>query len=425
MQTIRKAIQNCAPALGLGLLSATSLALGAVALTAAPAYAQKAPKPSKEFVAAYQAALTAAQAKDYATAIAEGQKAKSLAKAPDQLYGAETILTAAYAGSGDKQNALVSLEGQIATGQIPEAELKVKEQARYQLYAELGQEAKAVEYMKAFVTKYGGDSAMFTSLGRSALNQKNYPDAITYLDKAIEANKAEGKTPSEGLYQAKLKALLDSGDTKGYLAGIEALAMQYPKPDYIKALAAAAEQAPKFDRAQHRYEVWRAWHAAGVTLTPPEYTSLAEQLMNRGMAAETETLMKPLIDSGKLGGSGDPNAAISKQLYARAQTDAKADRAGGLASSEASGAKRPAGDVLVNTGEAYLGAGDYAKAASVIQAGLTKGGLTPEQEAYAKLHLGIAQIKGGQKDVGKATLSAIKSDTGAEQLAHAWLVIGK
>ena len=47
------------------------------------------------------------------------------------------------------------------------------------------------------------------------------------------------------------------------------------------------------------------------------------------------------------------------------------------------------------------------------------------QEAFAKLHLGIAQFKGGQKDAARTTWSGIKSDAGAESLAHAWTAISK
>ena len=51
---------------------------------------------------------------------------------------------------------------------------------------------------------------------------------------------------------------------------------------------------------------------------------------------------------------------------------------------------------MIAVGESYMANGDFPKAIEVIQKGLTKGAMEPGDTDYAKLRLGIAQLKAGK-----------------------------
>jgi TolA-binding protein len=78
----------------------------------------------------------------------------------------------------------------------------------------------------------------------------------------------------------------------------------------------------------------------------------------------------------------------------------------------------PTGVKNVGVGLAYLGYGQYDKAADEFSKGLGKGGV--KDEAQARLLLGIAQLKAGHKDDAVKTFKAVKGDPALERLANLW-----
>jgi hypothetical protein len=222
-----------------------------------------------------------------------------------------------------------------------------------------------------------------------------------------------------------IRAYLDAGDSNGYVSAIEAAYADYPKPEYLRAIAQQAEKAPKFNRNQLGLDIFRALAGAGVALSDREKIGMANLAIAKALPIEAEAVLKPMFDAGAIGGATDPNAADNKKLLAQAQAGVKSERGGGLATSETQAMKAATGSTAVLTGEAFMGAGDYAKAVSLIQAGLSKGGMAPGETALAKLHLGIAQLKSGDKEAAKTTFADVQGDNGVAELARLWMIAAK
>ncbi len=83
----------------------------------------------------------------------------------------------------------------------------------------------------------------------------------------------------------------------------------------------------------------------------------------------------------------------------------------------------PSGAKDVGVGLAYLGYGQYDKAADFIAKGIAKGGVKNDAEAH--LLLGIAQLKGGHKDEAVKSFKAVKGDPVLEKLAYLWVLHAK
>lgn len=422
MQSFGKAMRNTLPALGLGLMTVAGFAT-VTAVTAPAAYAQA--KAKKEFVENYNKAQEALKAKNWTGAISAADAAAPHAADNAQKSALFSIKIAASHGGGKKQDLIKNIEAQMALGGMDAAATKRNREVLFGTYAELGNEAKAGELIKAYISDYGGTSTQYAWLAQRALDGKSYGEAISNAQKAIDAARKEGKKPSDRFYNIKLNAYIGQKDMDGYYKTLEEVAPQYPKDIYFRPLIDKATKDAKFSRQSTMLDIYRAYVGAGVDMKPEEKVLMAESALARNVPIEAEKILEPLVKAGTIGGATDKNAERNKRLITSIQTGAKADKDGGLADSEKEAATAPTGIVYVNTGEAYFGAGDYAKAADLIKKGLEKGSLKPEDEALAKLRLGMAQFKAGQKDAARTTWNEIKADNGAESLARAWIAISK
>lgn len=423
MRSFGKAMRNTVSALGLGLMATAGLAtVGAV--TAPAAYAQA--KAKKEFVENYNKAQEALKAKNWSAAVASADAATPHAADNAQKSALLSIKIAAAHGGGKKADLVKAIEAQMALGGLDAATTKRNREVLMGTYAELGNEAKAVELTKAYINDYGGNSTQFAWLAQRSLDGKDYGGAITNAQKAIDAARKEGKKPSATYYNIKLNSYVAQKDMDAYYKTLEEVAPLYPRDIYFRPLIDKATKDAKFSRQAAQLDIYRAYMASGVIqLKPEEQVLMAEQAYARAMSIEAEKILDPLVKAGTIGGSADKNAERNKRLIASIQTAAKQDKDGALAESEKEAAAAPTGAIFVATGESYYGAGDYAKAAELIKKGLDKGSLKPEDEAFARLRLGMAQFKAGQKDAARTTWSAIKADNGAESLARAWIAISK
>ena len=112
----------------------------------------------------------------------------------------------------------------------------------------------------------------------------------------------------------------------------------------------------------------------------------------------------------------------NQRLLDSAKKAAAADQAS-LAKVEKEAESAKNGMKSVGLGLAYLGYGQYDKAADAISKGLAKGGV--KDEAQARLLLGIAQLKAGHKDDATKSFHAVKGDPSLERLANLWTLHAK
>ncbi len=202
-----------------------------------------------------------------------------------------------------------------------------------------------------------------------------------------------------------------------------AFAQTPPSPLALQAIE-QAQAAPEFKPAIMLLDVRRVQIAAGVQLDTIEQITLGEQAFNNKMWVESEAALRPLFDAGVLGGPSDEKRERNRQLQRVVYKEA-ANARDTLVANEIAAAGKYSGLLYTETGEGYFGLGDFAKAEELIRKGLVRGLLKPDEEAAALLHLGIAQLRNGKAAEARATWAAIRSNTGAEQLAAAWTVISQ
>jgi tetratricopeptide (TPR) repeat protein len=424
MHTLGKLMRNRLP--GFGLVS--TLAVAAMIAATPAAFAQKPPaKPaeSKEFITAYNAALAAMNAKDWATELANAEKAAPLAKDPAAKTAALQMQLQANANLGKKDELLAVIETLLSqSATLPPDQVKAYRGGQIDLYREKGNDAKVFDLTTAYIKDYAGTPDMYASQASYAYKQKDFANAITNANAAIDAAQKAGAKPKESWYAIVINSYIGQNDMPNYYASLERAFGDYPKPEYIRGLIERTTKEPKFNRPKNILDVYRALVAAKIELKPNEQADMGEQAFTRANSAEAEKILAPLAQAGWTGVDA-ANVTHMKGTYEKAQAGAKKDAAGGLAGSEKDAAASPKGIVSINVGDAYLGAGEYPKAIELFQKGIAKGGLDDGDVAYAKLGLGIAQFRSGQKDEAVKTWTGIKSDNGAGALARDWILISK
>jgi len=362
----------------------------------------------------YTEARNAVVSKDWATAKTKLDAANAQAKTPADRLAIDRLRIVVATETKDAPLQISTLNSMLSSGLLTPDEMKQFEGAIIGVYADSGDEAKSVQAFRAYVDKYGGTAEQYAAIGNDAIKANDNATAVTYLTKAVEAEKAAGGKARENYYILLMKAHKQANEMDKYYAVEGQLIAAYPKEVYWRDLIAGRTQSePKFGPAI-RFDMFRAMRAAGVKLAPQEMRNAVSESKRRGLPNESVQILEPGIASGEL------NTPADQQDLKEAKATAAGDKAS--LTKEAADTKASA-STLANIGEAMLSHGDNAKAIELIQAGIAKGIADPAELDIAKLHLGIAQYRAGQKDAAKATWAEVKADNGAASLAQSWTLL--
>jgi tetratricopeptide (TPR) repeat protein len=422
MQATAYSFRHRVSSLALGLAVAFGGA-AVIAVTAPAAVAQQ--KSSKEFVEAYTAGTDAVKAKDWNKAISAAEKASSYAKERNEKLAVINLRIAGYGGLRKTPELIKTIEDQLAIGGLSKEQVNRQQETLAGLYAAVHNDAKAAEITKQLIAdKPPGSAEQNAFLASYALRTKNHKEAITYANKAIDITKKAGRKPKEAWYQIVQKAYFEQKDDANFYATVERTAQDYPTAANLEILINKTTKEPHFNRTANMLDLNRALQAAKVTIKPTDLAQMGEDAISRENPAESAKIFEGLSKTNWAGIDTSKQARY-KSMYAKAQADAKAAAAGGLAGREKDAATAPKGDRFVDVGDAYLGAGENAKAIEMINKGLAKGNLDAGQLAYAKLDLGIALYRSGKKDDARKTWGEITGDNGAAVLAKNWILISR
>lgn len=414
-------------------VSPVALAL-ALALTggaiSAPAMAAKkedkkggAPKlnVSPDVIKALQAAQTAAAANDFAGAKAALADADSKAKSNDDKYqiGAIKLNTSIAA----KDNAL---QGE-ALAQMLDSGLTPAEQVGQFNAVAADQALQAKNYDLAIQRAQAAVQANYKP------ESINATLAQAYFGKAGTAN--AGAEPARGLNQkglAALKAAADATKAAGgqvpaqwYQIGVSraaasrlpevtewaTLAYQAaPNGENLRTLVRLFQQSNPNITNRENLDVLRLMAASGGLVVAGDFLEYGEMASKTGIYGE----VKSAIDQGRA--KGVLKGTAGADLYQTATPKIAGDKAS-LASAEADARKAANGKIAAATADAYLGYGDYAKAAAMFDLAKQKGGVDADE---VNTRLGIAKALGGDVASAKTAFQSVQAGT-RKKIADLWL----
>lgn len=356
--------------------------------------------------------LKANRAKDALAKVREAEAVPN--KSPAEQLTIERMRGAAAARAGETQTAIKAFETVLASGKPGQAEQGQIAASLAHLYAQAkdwnktrewaqkakqqGASAADMDRLLAFVNSQTGD---FAAIARDA-------------QASIEAAEKAGRRPEENDLLALADAQRRTGNAAGQMATLEKLLANYPKKEYWAAVLSRIQSKPGFS-GRLAFDVDRLKREAKVLDKTEEYVELAQLALQESQAAEAKAVLDEGFARGLLGKG--PEAERQKRLLALA-TQRAADAPNALAAAEA---EAKDGNALVRAGMGYSGLGQHDKAIALIQKGIAKGDLRNPEDA--KLHLGIAYLRAGNKAKAAEAFRSVKGTDGTADLARLWLRI--
>jgi Tetratricopeptide repeat len=387
--------------------------VGSAAFVTLPAIsvAQEA-KPAAKLNAKVQKALAAAQeaiqAKDWATAATNIDAAKAVeGKGPYDEFMINELSYFTQINQKQYAEAAGSLEASLKSGYVPAADLPQRNKVLSQLYFQIENYPKAIDYGNQYLASAPSDQQVGDLVARGYYLQKDYTNARNVAKKVIDAS----PKPSEQILQVALASNLELDDRAGVFATLETLVKHYPQPKYWNDLLNNQLFASKTDRELR--SLYRLMEDTNSLDKGEEYAEMATALVGGGFPSEAKRVLEKATSGGLL--AGDAKTRADQELE-RARKGAESDRKE-LAGADAALAAAKTGNDMVSIGKLYFSTGEYAKAADAIQKGLAKGGVSDTDDANTLL--GIALKRSGKPAEAVQAFQAIKDPRLAE-LGRLW-----
>ncbi|MBC7861246.1 MAG: hypothetical protein H7Z39_21200 [Burkholderiaceae bacterium] len=337
---------------------------------------------------------------------ADGVAGKSAA----ETYQIERLRASAAAAAGDNEAAIHAFESVLNSGRLPAADVPKFTQALAGMYYRAKDWPKAITWINRSL-KDADTPQMRELLLQSYYLSGNY---------AAAAKQLQAETAGHGASESQLQMLANiahkQNDKAAYIATLEKLAANHPKPSYWADLLSRVSTKPGFsDRLA--LDVARLKLVHGLVSKPADYMEIAQLALLAGNPAEAVHVVEQGYKSGALGNGN--NVARHQRLKDLAARDL-ADSVKNAAATEAELVRNKEADKLAALGFALVSQGNAAHGLALMNQALRMGGLKYPEEA--RLHLGIAYANAGKKPEALAALKAVQGKDGSADLARYWIL---
>lgn len=404
------------------------LALGGMSLGVSAPLAiarEKAPegpkiKPSESFLKAVQPFNAAVVKKDVAAAKAAMSAAQAAATTPDDKYLFNQLLLNLSISANDQAMQQQALKGMIETGLVPNDqigqfatiaannELSAK---NYDAAIAYARKAEAVGYKPDQVYPILAQATW----SKAGTDKAGVSEGLRLFRKGIDAIKASGAPVPAQWYQIAVSKA--AGADLPEVAEWAKLAFDNePSGDNLRTLLRVYQRNNPAITNRENLDLMRLMSASGGLAVKGDYLEYAEMAFKSGIYGE----VKSVIDKGRATRDRHNNLVLAatdgNDLYSVATQKIAADKAT-LAAAERDAAKAATGKVAAATADAYLGYGDYAKAAALYQQALQKGSV---DTAEVNTRLGEVLALAGNTAAAKEAFAKV-SGGARGQIAQYWL----
>ncbi|MFM9978142.1 MAG: hypothetical protein ACKVOP_08885 [Sphingomonadaceae bacterium] len=397
-------------------LGAVLMAGGTVSAPLAIAKEKAAAAPSLKLGGPFRAAAAPAQAalkaNDAAGAGAKIAAAEAAATAPDEKFVAAQLrlqlgsLLKDQAMQSAAVNAMLASGSAGATPDLPRLNFFAGQFA-YQA----NDFPKAIQYLTE-AQRLGYESPDgHLLLAEAHFKSKQVPLGLTHVEKAIAMSSAAGTKPPESWYARAA--------SQAYAAKLMPEAAKWTR-DQVRAYPTAENWRSALvifrDSTQREggqlLDIFRLMRMTKSLAGERDYYEFAALSSERGLPGET----KAVIDEGMAISAIPAKNVTLAGLRTSAAGKIAADQAS-LAAGERQAAASATGRLAANTGDAYLGYAQDAKAIALYRTALTKGGVDADA---VNTRLGIALARSGDKAGARSAFQAVKG--ARADIAAFWLL---
>ena len=359
-------------------------------------------------------------AKKYSDAITKLREAEGIpGKTPYDQHLINDMLGFAYARIQNYAEAAKAWEAELDDGFTPQSEVPTRVRQLAEANYQIKNYDKAIDFGNRAVKGGFADEELKTLVGQAYYLKGDWKNTLRFEEGLVEEKIKNGQTPKSESLQLMLSACVKLNDSACETRALEKIVTYYPKPDYWYQLLFTMRQQTSGNEA-NLLQTYRLMSEVDVLRSPEDYSEMAQLALEQGSPGEAQHILEKGIAKGVF---TDPRAKAKNQRLLESAKKAAATDQASLQRIEKEADAAPTGAKNVGLGLAYLGYGQYDKAAEAISKGIAKGGLRNESEA--RLLLGIAQLKAGHKEDATKSFHAVKGDPSLERLANLWSLHAK
>ena len=379
-----------------------ALALGAAAISAhAEGVRPEVGKPLQEA----QKLIKAHKGREALSEIAKAEAVPNRTAYENQIIA--QMKAAASSSSGDNDATIRNNMALLESGKGG-AETRSLVQGIAVAYYNKKEYGEAAKWTQRYFKEGGNDGAM-----RQVLMQSYYLQGdCAAVDRSVNENHA-----SETDLQMVEDCYRRKGDSAGYVKAMEALVVNYPKKEYWTILLTNVQKKPGFASDRLGVHVYRLRMTTGNLSKTEDYMEMAQLALQAGVPSEAKEILEKGYDAHVLGTG--PEAARQQRLrdlIARNLAESQKNRA----KDEKDALDAKDGNDLVRVGMNYVYEGNAGKGISLVEQGIKKGGLKRPDDA--RLLLGEAQFRAGQKQRAIQTFREVKGSDGTADIARLWVL---
>lgn len=402
---------------------ALTLAMGAVSAAALlPATTAQAAEPAgkvttKAVAEPLKKAQEAMKNKQWDAALAAIKQAQaSEKKTPFESYQIDEFLGYVLIQQKKFGEAAPVFERMLTTGFVPAEQVDDRMKTVAQLYFQVKDYKKSIEWAKKWLDKHPGQEDMSVLLGQSYYVTNDYKNAATAMMGVVNAAEKGGRTPQENWLQIVLSSQFKLDNKDGIAEALRKLVRYYPKPEYWENLLDIyRRKGTPSDRQTLGY--YRLMSDVGTLKQSDDYVEMAQLSIDAGVPGEAQSIVEKGVQGGTLKSDDKTTQGRYDRLLASAKKSAATDKAQ-LPQLAKEAEKATQGQADVALGQAYLSYGMFDEAIGALQRGIKKGGVTDVDEA--QISLGIAYLRKGQKDPARQAFKAVKAESKWHDLAELW-----
>lgn len=408
-------------------LAALLLALGTASISVMPvtAYAQTAEEKEKEkakkevirteWSKPYTEIQKLMTEKQYPAAL---EKLKffeaSEKKTPYEEFVVSRTKAAIASAMGDNATLAKCFEEMIASEFLPPDEKLRFTEGLAGIFYNLKQYNDSQTWTKRYLALNSNHTVMQDLLVQNYYFAEDFANALKEVKAQVMADEQAAKVPDEKRLRLMHGSAMKLKDIDSSTQALEMLVKYHPNKDYWADLMYRLIAKPGFSDRM-RLDWYRMMLALENLEDDSQFMEMAETALLAGLPLEAKNIVDAAYKGGYFGKG--KNAAKHKPLQDKANKQA-ADDAKSLDAGEAAAKAAKTGLGMVNMGYNLVTYGQYERGIALIEAGLAKGGLKFPDEA--KLHLGMAYHKAGNKAKAAEVLKTVQGNDGAVELARYW-----
>lgn len=406
-----------AVAIALGTCTGVQLIVGTpVAVAKEEEKKEKKPGVSAKVAKPLKAAQEALKKEQWDEAIARTREAQAIAeRTPFDDYQINEFLFFASIKKGDYAAAAPALEAVVNSGFMPEDIRAERTRQLAQLYFQVKNYQKAMEYGRRWVEQSNGQAAAYELVGQAQYLLDDNAGSVETLGKAVEAAKQAGEPVKEQWLQVILSAYDRTDDAAGVSKTLEALVEHAPTPQYWEQLLDSIYATPDNDD-RTVLEIHRLRNAVGALHRADDYVEMADIAAAVGIPGEAvKALEKAQAAQDAKAKDKERRAQRLTELKRLAESDRKS-----LPGLEKEAAAAVQGEVDYALGVGYLSFEQYDQAAAALKKAVQKGKLKRPDEA--QITLGRALLQVNQKEEAKQAFQAVPATSKLARIARLWAI---